>query len=303
MRPDDAPPSFPNTRMGACPRIFRAIAFHFNETRLPILAKVLKAQYSDQYVIETLLTTNTKESSELKKLVNTLESVCNVDSIRIVSFPNLPNPWLLTWAHKQIMYGEFLQDKFDYFVYTEDDIILSSTNILAWICFNNHLEHAEHFFPSFSRIEYSRLKKGWFFVDFSEPIDLRLTPHISLAESGNNIALYSLKHSYQAMFMYNRAQMKEYIESDRFVLQNCHALSNINHPTWGGGGVAEASAYGISTSNVPHPFHSRNLLPIFLDTGLVHPAFLVHHATNIHVDNPTKYSFGEGTLPIHCASQ
>lgn len=303
MGPDDAIATFPNTPMGTGPKIFRAIAFHFNEARLPILSSVLKAQYSDQYVIETLLTTNTKESSELKKLVDTLGSVCNVDSIRIVSFPTLPNPWLLTWAHKQIMLDVFLQEQFDYYVYTEDDIILTSTNILTWICFNNHLQQVKYFFPSFSRIEYSRLKEGWFFVDFSEPINLRLTPYITLAELGDNLAFYSLKHGYQAMFMYNRVQMKEYIESDRFVLQHCSALSNINHPTWGGGGVAEASAYGISTLNVPQPFLSRNLLPIFLDTGLVHPAFLVHHATNIHVDNPTKYSFGEGTLPIHCASQ
>ena len=186
------------------------------------------------------------------------------------------------------MLEAYKSNTYDLFVYTEDDIVLTDTNVLHWLEYNAEMEAigAENFFPSFARIEYSSRLEDWCLTEIMSPLSTATHPCIFLPRYGNQIALFSLTDAHQAMFIYNRRHMEEYIHSEKFLLEKCAPLQNINHPTWGGGGVCEASALGISLHNIPTPFHSRNLLPVFLNTGLPHPAFLVHHATDRFANDP-----------------
>jgi hypothetical protein len=275
-------------------RIFRAIAFHYREERLPLISKLINAQRHPNFYIKTVITTNTNNPTHLDKIANSFKDhQVSLEQVFIVSFPTLAHPWLLPWAHKQIMLDAYHQDDFDLFIYTEDDILLTNSNILHWIDFNAELYNigASSFFPSFCRIEFSTNLGDWVFTEIMKPISPTSHPSITLPKYGNQLAFFSLTDAHQAMFIYDRRQMTEYIMSDKFHIEKCPTLSYIDSPDWAGGGVAEWSSFGISRHNVPAPFHSRNLLPIFTNTGLPHPGFLVHHATDTYANYPDKLTF------------
>jgi hypothetical protein len=278
-------------------KVIRAVAFHFRRERLPVLSKVIAALTSGPIYVKTVITTNTAEPKEIslieQALMNQSEAYLNVD---IVPFPALPHPWLLPWAHKQLLATAFKSGDYTHFAYTEDDIALTSTNLIHWIQMRESIGNDSPFYPSFSRIEYSTQRKGWFFTDLTSKLWLELLPKLVLPRLGDDLGLYSLPNSYQAMYLYDNTLMEEYVGADEFQLHLCKELPNINHPTWGGGGVAEASARGISHRSVPVMFQSRNLMPIYTSTGLPHSGFLIHHTTNSYCD--ANFPEGFGTVGV-----
>ena len=272
------------------PRIYRAIAFHYKQSRIPILRDVLKASISNAYHIHTVITTNEANASDLSQLIEEF-SIKYDTLIEVVVFPNLSNPWLLTWAHKQLISTAFFSGSYDYFIYSEDDIRLSEFNILSWIDLSNSLTNECGLYPSFARVEYCKRTFRWFYTDQMVKLSRNLTPFVEVTFQHQKLGLYQLGNPYQAMYIYDKSLMKEYLLSPNFRLEDCKSISNIDHATWGGGGVAEESANGLTYVNPPHPFNSRNLMPIDLYTGLPHAGFLVHHMTNNYVENYTSIGF------------
>lgn len=274
-------------------RLIRVIAFHFRLERLSVLARVVAALSSGPLYVKTIITTNTIKPEEVSLIDQAFRNFSDENlNVDIISFPSLPHPWLLPWAHKQILDAAFKSGNYTHFAYTEDDIALTSTHLTHWIQMRELIGHESPFYPSFSRIEYSTKRGGWFFTDLTSKLWLELLPKLVLPCLGGDLGLYSLPNSYQAMYLYDNTLMEEYIAADEFQLHLCKELPNINHPTWGGGGVAEASARGISHRSVPVMFNSRNLLPIYTSTGLVHPGFLIHHLTNSYCAANSPEGFG-----------
>lgn len=278
-------------------KLIRAVAFHFRRDRLPILAKVIVALSSGPVYVRTIITTNTADREEVSLIAQALKNMSDENlNVDIISFPSLPHPWLLPWAHKQILATAFRSGEYSHYAYTEDDIVITASNLIHWIQMRELIGQDSPFYPSFSRIEYSRNRRGWFFTDVTSRLWLELLPKLVLPSIGGDLELYSLPNLYQAMYLYDNTLMEEYIAADEFQIHLCKELPNINHLTWGGGGVAEASARGVSHRAVPVMFHSRNLLPIYTSTGLAHSGFLIHHATNSYCDSDLPEGFG--TVPI-----
>lgn len=278
-------------------KVIRAVAFHFRIERLAVLAKVVAALSSGPFYVKTVITTNTIDTEEVSLIEQAFRNLSDENlNVDIISFPSLPHPWLLPWAHKQILAAAFKSGNYTHYAYTEDDIALTSTNLIHWIQMRESIGRDSPFYPSFSRIEYSTKRGGWFFTDLTSKLWLELLPKLVIPTLGGDLGLYSLPNSYQAMYLYDNTLMEEYITADEFQIHLCKELPNINHPTWGGGGVAEASARGICHRSVPVMFHSRNLMPIYTSTGLPHSGFLIHHATNSYCD--ANFPEGFGTIPV-----
>jgi hypothetical protein len=258
-----------------------------------VLSKVIAAMSSGPIPVKTVITTNTAEREEVSLIERALKLVSgDVLNVDIISFPALPHPWLLPWAHKQLLADALASGKYTHFAYTEDDIALTCSNLIHWIQMRESIGDDSPFYPSFARIEYSVKRGAWFFTDITSKLSLELLPKLVVPGLGDDLGFYSLPYSYQAMYLYDKKLMEEYLVADEFQLRLCKELANINHPSWGGGGVAEASARGICHRSVPAIFHSRNLMPIYTSTGLPHPGFLVHHATNSYCDNKLPEGFG-----------
>jgi len=276
------------------PKIFRCIAFHYKEDRLPNLQKIIEASYSDDYELHTVITTNAINESDLERVVNEVRINGNAHSkIEITSFPNLPNPWLLTWTHKQLMLIAFRSRRFSHYIYTEDDIRLSEDNILNWIALKTTLDLTDKngCFPSFARVEYCKKSNGWKYTDQLRPISARETPHIEARFHSQRVKLYQLPNPYQAMYIYDDELMGEYVSAPTFQIDNCKSLKNIDNKSWGGGGVAEDSALGLTYIKPKYPFLTRNLLPVDSYTCIPLPGFLIHHLTNNYAENHTSQGF------------
>lgn len=273
--------------------LVRAIAFHFRPERLPVLAKVVAALADSSFAVKTIITTNSDDKYEISMIERALRLVSDASfNIEIVSFPSLSHPWLLPWAHKQLLSAAFSSNNYTHFIYTEDDIALSASHVMHWLQMRESFGEDSPFYPSFLRIEYSERRGVWCFTDLTSKLWLDMTPKLVVPCLGEDLGFYSLPNSYQAMYIYDRKLMQEYIEADEFNIRLCKDLPNINHPKWGGGGVAEASALGICHKAVPVMFHSRNLTPIYISTGLPHPGILVHHASNSYCDAGLPEGFG-----------
>jgi hypothetical protein len=272
--------------------IFRAICFHFNRNKLPFLKETLAASFSRQYELTTVVTTNSNTETDLNDIASCFTNLITSNShYEITTFPNLSNPWLLPWTHKQLMKTAFESGLYTHYIYTEDDIRLSEDNILSWIQLNASIGNYNSVYPSFVRVEFCKVKKKWFYTDQRNAVGISSSNFIEHTFHSNRIRLYELSNPYQAMFIYDNNQMEEYINSQQYLVQHCKSLTNICHPTWGGGGVAEDAAYGLTFKDPISPFRSRNLLPIDTYYRVPLTGFLIHHLTNSYRENHTNQGF------------
>jgi hypothetical protein len=128
--------------------ILICIAFHYAETRLQYLKKIL-SRFLNTYncPFHIIIDTNTTETEVLLRELFPLQIDSNI--IEISVHETLPHPHSLTWAHR-FHFKENLE-KYQTFMYLEDDMDLPYEN------FVNYLENFNmmwpHFVPSFVRVE------------------------------------------------------------------------------------------------------------------------------------------------------
>ncbi len=112
--------------------------------------------------IEVVVFTNVAETETIAPLrrlcLETLGDLCTIRTE-----VDLASPWDLTWRHKAIISDEFLGGKrggFTHFIYLEDDIRLTFTNLCYWLKFRNLLRPAG-LLPAFVRMEYRAAVGGY----------------------------------------------------------------------------------------------------------------------------------------------
>jgi hypothetical protein len=268
-------------------KVFRAICFLFNEKKLPTLEKiVLQHNYWRGYACDIAITTNTSNQGDLSKLDELVSKYQN-GTIKIYSFSSLPNNWLLPWAHKPIVYEAFLSNEYHLYIYSEDDILITSEN-LNFFEFHRKQLAPRRLYPMLPRVEWSTSKSTWVLTDITEPLHRGQLNKID--DLDGDYEYYCPNNPYQAMFVYDRELMHEHISSLTFdILRfgNLHAIdSNPDHP---GGGVAERAAFGITFESLETPLTSRCVVPVLRHYLELDRRGVVHHIGDAYADKHSKF--------------
>ncbi len=254
----------------------------YKENKFDVLEKVLSAHQNWTGIhSDIVITTNTSEVSEINKIIEIGNRAGNI-SLQIQSFPNLPDNWLLPWAHKPLLLAAFQLKKYDYFIYSEDDILITNSNLEYFDYHRGLLKHLK-LYPMFTRVEWSKKKNHWVYTDIKDQIQPDQIE--SLRSPNSEYIFYCPKNPYQAMLMYDNELMQEHINSKTFDIRLYAGIeyinSNPNHP---GGGVAERAAFGLTFEEPVAPLTSRCLIPVHRHYNQIDVRAFVHHLGDAYAD-------------------
>jgi len=249
-------------------RILIHIAFHYVEPRFCYLVKVLSAINSYHFKhIDVIIDTN---SAETKSCFRKLQSNFNFDFHVQVHDP-LEHPFLLTWAHRHNISDQI--DKYDYFMYIEDDIEIHYDALTRWRD-DSHSMHEDGYLRGFMRTEINS-RNNTVLTDQKSVMKFR------------NLQYYKNKpylrpsNPYHGFWIYSQQQMKIFIKSQCWL--------DGNYPKWG---VRERAAAGMTWLDTS----SHNIL-IPLTNALEIPEDVrVHHLPNNYARNPDSK---HGSVSIH----
>ncbi|MER9313039.1 hypothetical protein NKI51_27735 [Mesorhizobium australicum] len=258
-------------------RILCAITFHFDRSRLGYLAEVLRslAEYPVA-AMDVIIVTNTLQKDELSLLNRLCRETLPPNEVSVRSYGDLTDRWDLTWCHKTIIAREFIYEnpgRYTHFIYLENDIRLSFLNFCYFVEYREALRRFG-LLPSFIRVEYSKALGGFTASDVFWPVYVPVQSHVVLGD----MVLVNMPNPYNPLFILDLELGAEYVQSPSFDRQASGTVC-----PWG---VAERAAMGLCLENVPAPFQSRYVTPVYRKSDTA-PAFaLVWHMPNNYADNP-----------------
>lgn len=239
-----------------------AVCCHFNEARLSYLDIVSNhfARLGTEVLV--ILVTNTSKLDELEKL----ESVVSGKGFnyRFFTPETLGHPLLLTWAHFSVFKDLLLDESFTHFMYVEDDTLITSENMRYWIE-GRELLRSYGLIPSFLRVEKKANDDRWYSSDCPHSFYINSLPRIKVKE---NLGFINFPELYQGMYLLDRELMHEHLNGSSY---------SPNSGVWG---IQEKAAQGITFSNVPKGYTTRNLIPYNLDSCRIDERCFIHHVPN-----------------------
>ncbi len=154
-------------------------------------------------------------------------------------------------------------------MYIEDDIMINKNNIEYWLKGREELRHTG-FIPSFLR--YEKKDGGTIYsTDVTKPVHLSHMPKISLP---NGYSYVNFREPYQGMYLLDRELMAE------------HLRGPSSSPDFGPWHIREKAAQGLTFTNIPTGFYSRNLVGFDHKKFSVDPGCLIHHLPDNYANNP-----------------
>lgn len=243
-------------------KIVIAVCCHFNEARLSYLDQISSHFASLGSEVLVVIVTNTSNSEEIKKIEYVIAG--KGFSFRFFTPNTLGHPLLLTWAHFPV-FKELLQDEsFTHFMYLEDDTLITHENMSYWIE-GRELLKPYGLIPSFLRVEKKVNDDRWYSSDCPHPFYIYALPKIEVKK---NFGFVNFPELYQGMYLLDRELMIEHLSGPTY---------SPNSGVWG---IQEKAAQGLTFSNVPKGYTTRNLIPYQLDSMKIDERCLIHHVPN-----------------------
>lgn len=154
---------------------------------------------------------------------------------------------------------------YTHYLYSEDDILITSENIDYWLQSRQHLP--QNLIPAFARYEAGE-DRELFFTDISRAIHFQ-TSHKLVTPK---MIYVNLAQPYQASYFLDRELMTEF------------ACSRAYYPDFGPWDIRESAAQGMAFWRVPNGYSSRHVLGLDPDYTCAKGA-LIHHLANNYVGN------------------
>jgi hypothetical protein len=255
-------------------RLLIAISFHYTPARLRHLADVIKSLSEFPVAALTVvLYTNAHSEGDLRPLRQIFVGASLAD-FTIESVPNLENPWLLTWSHKELIPDLFLDRKarYTHFIYVEADIRLTFANFEYWLQGRNTLR-AAGLLPSFLRFEW---RESTFELTTSDMFWRVYSPGQPNVIFGTSVFV-SMPNPYNPLFIFDTELATEYIASTASDPTESAKLCE-----WG---LAERSAMGLCMTQVPSSFPTRYVVRFDGETGEPPAGALVRHLPDNYANN------------------
>ncbi len=125
------------------------------------------------------------------------------------------NPYRLTWKCRSLM--ESQKNNYDYFIYSEDDTLFNKKNFKYWLYFKKNL-NKKKYNVGFVRTEMSKIDKSLWTTDQFE----QLNEYIVI----ENKKFVVLKNPYFAMWIYDKKEFKNFVNSKYWNLNNWRGLNS-----------------------------------------------------------------------------
>jgi hypothetical protein len=251
------------------------IVSHYREDRARQLDLVLSAMAEWQNcIVRAVITSNVDRYATTGLLAPYQERFAakgHTLSLNVVD--NLTNPRMLTWEHKKFMqpWLEHASPGEDFFLYIEDDIVLTNANILYFLRRRKQLK-AHDLIPGFIRYE----TKG----DEVRVVDI-LKPEYWERERSidiKGVTFHANAVPYWAGFIMDRELVEEYVVSRSFTPKGSEFIQSQ---------IQERSAFGLTFERPLKRLGSRVVVPII--DAAPDPDCLVWHCSNTYSaeDHPT----------------
>jgi hypothetical protein len=256
------------------PNLIVTIAYHYDKDRFKWLRKTLGALEKVSFAHVTIVVTTNDIKS--MKLLSTLKS----KSVGIVTLinSNLTHPHLLTWVHREVFYA--CLESYDYFMYLEDDLEVSESQIKYLIYWNNSLI-PYGLLPALIRIEWCTLNNSWNVTDMNLS-SLILPSIVRIGKIGTFVAFQ--KH-YQGLYLYSRSQMYEL-----YSFQPVHYKPDPLKV-----GARELANEALTYINSPIESFSRMVIPLDPKQNMMPLSAFVHHMPNNYAQDRNS-SYGKFPL-------
>jgi hypothetical protein len=173
------------------------ISFYFIEDRLPNLKKVVEGILSYQQFSDKNIWIHSNKKFDL-----------GIDGVNVVEHDcsRMMHPWHLTWAHRRLLHSQV--DKYDVYMYNEDDIYVDQGNIDYWF------EHEP-------RVSSCALDLGFIRIETNSNGD-ECVVDLLRGERHNRRCVIDdttyawLTRNYRGFWIYNKEQMKRFSASENF---------------------------------------------------------------------------------------
>jgi hypothetical protein len=272
-------------------RILVDITFHYNKSRLQYLFQVVRA--FSEYPIESMdiiIVTNVAEEDKLHEITSLCVPLImrhparpgSSKTLSVESFPNLADPWQLTWCHKHLISGRFLDANIAYshYIHVEDDILASFDNFCYFVRYRELLR-SKRLIPSFHRVEFNSNDNRLYLVDQIGVSDFLSRQKVDVDE----FAFVNPDYPYNAMFILDRDLALEYLNSRSFDRDRSVDV----RPQWG---LSERASMGLCFENPAEGFSCRYAIPVNHDTRKTPYWCWVYHIANNYTKNK-RLRFGK----------
>jgi hypothetical protein len=268
-------------------KIWVAITAHNPLNRIDCLLRVVRAYSDFPCAVSVCVYINYEAQDDQETLEEVLKTVDGVQTEVKVASPGYEG-WYLTWAHKTDLALAVLNRQADYYIYQENDMVLSLSNFIYWIRWHPRLKRLG-LEPGFVRYEnfegrkipfdnhypYSLLRETpsiWGSVGFT-------VPKILVVDRSINFFAQLANPYYGAMIL-DQEDAGTYIRSDSYDPEKSYARVGIRN--WP---IADRSSMGLAFENAPSTYEHRRCVPVYKDGTVykLHPDGLILH-------DDTKYS-------------
>jgi hypothetical protein len=247
-----------------------AVTFHFNPERLQYLLNSMASLHTLGRSVRAHIITNTHNSDEQEQIRRVLPSNLPFE---IIAPTYLGHPFLLTWCHFEIFRNQLKKNPaISHFMYLEDDICVKKSNIIYWVR-GRELLRKLGFIPSFVRYEQNASSPDLFSTDITK---MSYAWSIPAAKLTDYYWFLSFREPYQGMYFLDRE------------LAELHFFGESSNPDFGPWGIREKAAQGVTFSNIPKGYFSRNLVGYFPAQKRIDQDCLVHHLPNNYANDPSS---------------
>ena len=262
-------------------KIWVAITAHNPLERIDSLLRVINAYSAYPCQVNICVYINYDAQDDVETLATVLNTVSHATTEIKVASPDYKN-WYLTWAHKTDLALEILNRRADFYIYQENDMVLTADNFLYWVRWKPRLNRLG-LEPGFVRYEdylgkqvpfdnhyrYSLVRetpKVWSDVGFT-------VPKILVVDHDVNFFAQLANPYYGAMIL-NQADGEKYIRSESFDPE--HSYRKVGIRNWP---IADRSSMGLAFESVPDGYEHRRCVPVVRRDGVyqLQPCGLVLH--------------------------
>ena len=265
-------------------RILADITFHYKKSRLQYLLQVVKA--FSEFPIESMdiiIVTNVAEENKLHDITSLCSPLIaphparpdNNRTLSVESFSDLTDPWHLTWCHKHLISGRFLDTEIAYshYIHVEDDILVSFDNFCYFVRYRDLLQN-KRLIPSFNRVEFNFNDNQLYLAD-----QIGISDFLSRQKvDADEFVFVNPDYPYNAMFILDRDLALEYIDTRSFDRDRSVDV----RPQWG---IGERASMGLCFESPPEGFSCRYAIPIDHDTLTIPYWSWVYHIANNYTND------------------
>jgi hypothetical protein len=255
-------------------KLWVAITAHNPLSRLESLFKVLKLYTEYELKVSVFIFVNYDAQDQVPQLSSLLRPFSEHIDVEIIVASPEHEGWWLTWAHKIDLTVACMRREYDYFVYQENDMLLTWENFKYWLRWKPRLAPLG-LEPGFIRYELFGGKK----IPFDNHYAYRLTDKTPKvwSERGFTVAkqlvvdheikfFASLGSPYYAAMILDAEDAIKYVKSDS--MDPVKSVDLVSYRNWP---LADRSSMGLAFETPPDGYEHRRCIPVVEKNGHYEP--------------------------------